>query len=150
MKIAIGTDHGGIILKQSILDYLKDKGIEYKDFGTFDESSVDYPDFALPVAESVASGACDCGILLCGTGIGISIAANKVKGIRAAVAHDEFTAAVCKEHNNANILALGGRVVKDGETAAKLVDLWLNTQFAGGRHARRVEKISAIEDKYMK
>lgn len=149
MKIAIGCDHGGIVLKPAILDVLKSKHIEVMDFGTFSEESVDYPDFALMVAEAVSSGEAEKGILLCGTGIGISIAANKVKGIRAAVVTNEFCAEVCKEHNNANIIALGGRVITP-VLAAKLVDIWLSSEFAGARHQRRIDKISAIEDKYMK
>lgn len=149
MKIAIGCDHGGIVLKPSIVNYLQEKGIEVADFGTFDTSSVDYPDYALAVAEAVAEGKCERGILLCGTGIGISIAANKVKGIRAAVCHDEFTAAACSAHNNANIIALGGRVISP-ETAVVLVDKWLTTPFEGGRHTNRLNKITEIERKYMK
>ena len=149
MKIAIGCDHGGIVLKPAIVKYLSDKNIEVVDFGTFDTASVDYPDYALAVAESVASGNCEKGILLCGTGIGISIAANKVKGIRAAVCHDLFTAGACSAHNNANIIALGGRVISP-EFAVELVDKWLNTPFEGGRHSNRLNKITEIERKYMK
>ena len=110
---------------------------------------MDYPDYALKVAELVSSGQADKGIVLCGTGIGISIAANKVKGIRAAVCHDEFTAQMCAEHNNANIIALGGRVL-GVEKAVKMVEIWLDTEFGGGRHAGRVDKITAIENKYFK
>lgn len=149
MKIAIGCDHGGIVLKDGILKYLEDKKIEYVDCGTNSEESCDYPDFAQKVGELVASGKCDKGIVLCGTGIGISIAANKVKGIRAALCHNKFTAEMCAKHNNANIIALGGRVLKPAE-AVKLVDIWLNSEFEGGRHKRRVDKIMAIEKKYTK
>lgn len=149
MKIAIGCDHGGIVLKPAIVEYLQGKGIDVVDFGTFDTASVDYPDYALAVAEAVASGNCERGILLCGTGIGISIAANKVKGIRAAVCHDEFTASACSAHNNANVIALGGRVISP-ETAVTLVEKWLTTPFEGGRHANRLKKITEIERKYMK
>ena len=149
MKIAIGCDHGGIVLKPSIMDYLSSQGIEVVDFGTYDTASVDYPDYALKVAEAVADGSCQKGILLCGTGIGISIAANKVKGIRAAVCHDVFTAAACSAHNNANIIALGGRVISP-EYAVELVATWLNTPFEGGRHENRLNKIADIERKYMK
>ncbi|MBQ4443761.1 MAG: ribose 5-phosphate isomerase B [Clostridia bacterium] len=144
MRIAIGCDHGGIVLKPAILKYLEDKGIEYVDYGTYTTDSVDYPDYAVPVAEAVQSGAADKGILMCGTGIGITIAANKFDGIRAAVVSDEFCAAATAEHNNANILGLGGRVVTP-EKAVKLVDIWLNTPYAGGRHQNRLDKITAIE-----
>ncbi len=149
MKIAIGCDHGGIVLKPAIVKVLKKRGIEAVDFGCYDESSVDYPDYALKVAEAVASGECDKGIVLCGTGIGISIAANKVKGIRAAVAHDEFTAEMISAHNNANVMAMGGRILTP-EKAAKMVEIWLDTPFQGGRHEGRVAKITAIENKYFK
>ena len=149
MKIAIGCDHGGIVLEPEIIKTLEKKGIEVEDFGCYDESSVDYPDYALKVAEAVSSGKCDKGIVLCGTGIGISIAANKVKGIRAGVVHDEFTAEMISAHNNANVIAIGGRVVSP-EKAAKMVGIWLDTPFQGGRHEGRVAKITAIEDKYFK
>lgn len=146
MKIAIGCDHGGIVLKPAIVEYLKTQGIEIADCGTYDTESCDYPDYALAVADEVANGRADKGILLCGTGIGITIAANKVKGIRAAVVTEEFSAAACAEHNRANILGLGGRVVS-AEKAVKLVDIWLNTPFAGGRHQRRIDKIAEIEQR---
>lgn len=149
MRIAMGCDHGGIVLKPAIVAELQKRGVEIVDKGCFDGESVDYPDYALKVAESVASGECDKGVLMCGTGIGISIAANKVKGIRAAVCHDEFTAQMIAEHNCANIIALGGRIMSP-ETAAKLVGIWLDTPFGGGRHKNRIDKISAIEDKYFK
>jgi ribose 5-phosphate isomerase B len=149
MKIAIGTDHGGIVLKQSVIDSLKELNYDYEDFGTYDNSSVDYPDYAVKVAEAVASGQCDKGVLLCGTGIGISIAANKVNGIRAAVITDEFCAGVCSGHNNANIICMGGRVISP-EKAGKLVKIWLNTPFEGGRHLNRINKIKDIENKYSK
>lgn len=149
MKIALGCDHGGICLKNNILELLKSRNIEVVDFGTYDETSVDYPDYALKVAEAVASKQCDKGILLCGTGIGIGIAANKVKGIRAATAHDAFTAEMVKMHNNANIICLGGRIVTP-EQSAEYVGIWLDTEFAGGRHENRINKITEIENKYMK
>ncbi len=149
MKIAIGCDHGGIVLKPAIVEELNKRGIEVEDFGCYDENSVDYPDYALKAAEAVSSGKCDKGIVLCGTGIGISIAANKVKGIRAGVAHDEFTAEMISAHNNANVIAIGGRVVTP-KKAAKMVAIWLDTPFQGGRHEGRVAKITAIEDKYFK
>lgn len=144
MHIALGCDHGGLVLKPAIIEYLTQKGISYTDYGTYTEASVDYPDYAVPVAKAVQSGAADKGILMCGTGIGITIAANKFDGIRAAVVSDEFCAQATAEHNNANILGLGGRVVSP-EKAVKLVDIWLNTPYAGGRHQGRLDKITAIE-----
>ena len=149
MKIAIGCDHGGIVLKPAVIEVLKEKNIEVEDLGCYTQDSVDYPDYALKVAEAVSQKQVDLGIILCGTGIGISIAANKVKGIRAAVAHDLFTAEMCKRHNNANILSMGGRVVSP-ELAAQMTKIWLETEFEGGRHTNRLNKISAIEDKYFK
>ena len=149
MKIAIGCDHGGIVLKSAVLEVLNEKGIDSEDLGCFTNDSVDYPDYALKVAEEVSQGKADLGIILCGTGIGISIAANKVKGIRAAVAHDLFTAEMCKRHNNANILAMGGRVISP-ELAKDMVRIWLDSEFEGGRHLNRINKISEIEQKYFK
>lgn len=149
MKIAIGCDHGGINLKPFVEKVLKEREIEIVDMGCFDTSSVDYPDYALKVAEAVSQGIADKGIIMCGTGIGISIAANKVKGIRAAVCHDLFTAKMCAEHNDANILSMGGRIIS-GEMAADMVEVWLDTPFAGGRHTGRVDKITQIENKYFK
>ena len=146
MRIAIGCDHGGIVLKPAILTYLKEKNVEFFDFGTFDSQSVDYPFYAKKVAEAVASGSFDKGILLCGTGIGMSIAANKVKGIRAAVLSDEFSAAACSAHNNANVLCLGGRVLSP-EKAVKLVDLWLSTPCEGDRHMRRLGLIAEMDER---
>lgn len=144
MKVAIGADHGGYRLKEDIKGLLEDLGVDYKDFGTHSIESVDYPDVALPVAQSVADGLFDRGILICGTGIGIGIAANKVKGIRAALVHDTFSAHACREHNDANILTMGERVIGPG-LARDIVTIWLATNFEGGRHERRVEKIMAIE-----
>lgn len=144
MKVAIGADHGGYRLKEDIKGLLEDLGVDYKDFGTYSTESVDYPDVALPVAQSVADGLFDRGILICGTGIGIGIAANKVKGIRAALVHDTFSAHACREHNDANVLTMGERVIGPG-LARDIVTLWLATDFEGGRHERRVEKIMAIE-----
>lgn len=146
MTIAIGNDHGGIVLKSAILDYLKNKGIDVIDEGCFDTESVDYPEYALKVANLVVSGKADKGILLCGTGIGISIAANKVKGIRAAVVTNVYCAEKCAEHNSANVLCMGGRVITPEEAVA-CVDAWLNTPFAGGRHQKRIEMIHDIESK---
>ena len=144
MRVIIGSDHGGFRLKQEIRSLLEEMGIVYEDVGCDCPDSVDYPDYALPVAERVAKGEFDRGILLCGTGIGMSIAANKVKGIRCAVVSDEFSARMSREHNDANVLALGERVVGPG-LAREIVRIWLTTEFAGGRHSRRVEKITAIE-----
>ena len=149
MKIALGCDHGGIAIKPSVLKVLEENGIEVVDFGCFDTSSVDYPDYALKVAEAVSQGDVEKGIILCGTGIGISIAANKVKGVRAAVCHDLFTAQMCAQHNDANILAMGGRVVSE-ELAEQMTQIWLDTPFEGGRHSGRVNKITEIENKYFK
>jgi ribose 5-phosphate isomerase B len=147
--IALGSDHAGYALKEVIKKYLEEKGIPYKDFGTFSEESVDYPDYALKVAEAVASGECTEGILVCGTGIGMSITANKVPGIRAAHVEDVFSARAAKEHNNANILCMGGRVTGPG-LAVMMVEEWMNATFQGGRHQKRIDKISEIEKKYMK
>ncbi|MCM1990068.1 ribose 5-phosphate isomerase B [Oceanirhabdus seepicola] len=149
MRIALGSDHGGINLKRSIIDYLVSEGHEIKDFGTDSSDSCDYPDFALPVAESVVAKEFDYGILICGTGIGISIAANKVSGVRAALCHNTFSAHATREHNNANILAMGERVVGTG-LALDIVKTFINTEFEGGRHQKRIDKISQIEKKYMK
>ncbi len=147
MKIAIGSDHGGYELKELIKKHLQEKGFDIKDFGTNSTESTDYPDFAREVGEAVVSGDFDRGILACGTGIGISIAANKVPGVRCALVGDCFSAKATREHNDANIIALGGRVVGTG-LALEIVDAWLNTQFEGGRHQRRIDKITEIERKY--
>ena len=144
MKIAIGCDHGGFEHKNTIAEHLKERGFTVTDFGIYENKSVDYPDIALPVAKSVASGENELGILICGTGIGMSLAANKVHGIRAAVCSDHFSAKYTRLHNNANILCLGGRVIGIG-TALELVDLFVDTPFEGGRHQKRIDKITAIE-----
>lgn len=150
MKVAIGCDHGGINLKPVLVDYLEKNGVEFKDFGTFSKESCDYNDYAVLVAEAVASGKCDCGILICGTGIGMSIAANKVKGIRCAHCHDVFSAKMTRLHNDANILAMGERVIGPG-LMLEIVSAFLNTGFSGDeRHIRRVNKIKALEDKNFK
>lgn len=146
MKIAIGADHGGFNLKKDIVGLLEELGHEYKDFGTHSVESIDYPDVAIPVAEAVAAGEFDRGILICGTGIGIGIAANKVKGIRAALVHDSFSAKATRQHNDSNIMTLGERVVGPG-LALDLVETWLDTSFEGGRHSKRVDKMSAYESK---
>ena len=149
MKIAVGSDHGGVELKEEIKKYLIQEGYEIKDFGTNSNSSCDYPDYALPVAEAVAEKEFDFGILICGTGIGIGIAANKVPGIRAALCSDTFSAHATREHNNANILTLGQRVVGPG-LALDIVKTFLNTDFQGDRHQYRIDKITEIEKKYNK
>lgn len=143
--IALGSDHGGFSLKEEIKKFLEAKGIEYRDYGTFDEKSCDYPDFAAKACAAVSSGECEKGLLFCGTGIGISMAANKCKGIRAACCSDYFSAKYTRLHNDANVLCLGGRVVGPG-LAEELVDVFLNTAFEGGRHARRVQKIMDLEN----
>ncbi len=149
MLIAIGCDHGGLKLKELVRNFFEQQGIPYKDFGTYTEDSVDYPDFALKVAEAITSGQCQKGVLICGTGIGISIAANKVPGIRAALCHDTFSAKATREHNDSNILAMGERVIGPG-LALEIVKTWLGNDFAGGHHCARVEKINEIEAKYSK
>lgn len=143
--IALGCDHGGFPLMQEIKAHLDELGLEYKDFGTYSEESCDYPVYAEKAAKAVASGECDRGILVCGTGIGISIAANKIKGIRAALCSDCFSAEMTRRHNDANMLALGGRVLGAG-LALKIVDTFLATGFDGGRHQRRIDLISGIEN----
>lgn len=145
MKIGIGSDHGGYELKKIIKEYLDEKDIEVIDYGTDSSESVDYPDFGKLVAQGVVSKEVDRGIVICGTGIGISIAANKVKGIRAALCNDSYSARMSMEHNNANVLALGARVLGEG-LALDIVATWINSQFEGGRHQRRVNKISDIEE----
>ena len=144
--LAIGSDHGGFALKQEIMAHLTKRGIEFKDFGTYSEASCDYPIYGEAVARAVADGECERGILICGTGIGISIAANKVKGIRAALCADCFSAEMTRLHNNANILALGARTTGSG-LALKIVDTFLDTGFEGGRHANRVNLITEIENR---
>ena len=145
MNIAVGCDHGGLEHKNAIVDYLKENSFRVHDFGIYEAVSVDYPEIALKVANSVSSGENELGILVCGTGIGMSIAANKVKGIRAAVCSEHFSAKYTRLHNNSNILCLGGRVIGIG-IAIELVDLFVHTQFEGGRHQRRVDMITAIEN----
>ena len=139
--IGIGSDHGGFELKEKVKKHLEERGLEYKDFGTYSADSCDYPVYGRAVAKAVASGECDRGILICGTGIGISITANKVKGIRAALCSDCFSAQATREHNDANILAMGARVLGDG-LALKIVDTFLDTPFSGDeRHIRRISMI---------
>jgi ribose 5-phosphate isomerase B len=145
MKVAIASDHGGIRIREEIKSLLKELNIEFEDFGCECETSVDYPDYALPVAEKVAKGEFDRGILICGTGIGMSIAANKVKGIRCALVHDVFSARATREHNNSNVLAMGERVIGPG-LAREIVKVWLTTEYEGGRHDQRIGKISKYEE----
>jgi len=145
MKVAIGSDHGGLVIKREIMKLMDEMQIEFKDFGCGVEDSVDYPDYAMPVAESVATGEFDRGILICGTGIGMSIAANKVAGIRCALVHDVFSAEATRAHNDSNVLAMGERVIGPG-LARMIAKTWLATEYEGGRHAARVAKIVAIEN----
>ena len=142
--LVIGSDHGGYELKMAILELLQKRAVECSDFGTNGSDSVDYPDFAAKVATAVSSGEAELGILICGTGIGMSISANKFANVRAALVHDEFTAQMAREHNNANILVMGGRVLTPDQ-GKKFVEIWLDSEFEGGRHQSRLDKISAIE-----
>ncbi len=144
--IAIGSDHGGYALKQEIMAHLKENGIDYKDYGTMTTDSCDYPDYAETVCAAVNAGEARYGILICGTGIGISMAANKIHGIRAALCGDYFSAKYTRKHNDANVLCLGGRTIGAG-LALELVDVFLSTAFEGGRHQTRVDKIMALENK---
>lgn len=144
MKIAVGSDHGGFNLKEEVKKWLQEKGHKVEDLGTFSLDSVDYPDVAVAVSKKVAAGLADKGILVCGTGIGVSIAANKIPGIRAALCHDTFSARAAREHNDANVLTLGERVIGRG-LAMDIVETWLGSRFAGGRHQRRIDKITALE-----
>jgi ribose 5-phosphate isomerase B len=146
MKVAIASDHGGIKIREEIKGLMDEMGVEYEDFGCECDTSVDYPDYALPVAEKVAAGEYDRGILICGTGIGMSIAANKVKGIRCALVHDVFTAKVTRQHNDTNIIAMGERVIGPG-LAREIARTWLTSDFEGGRHANRIAKITKYEVK---
>lgn len=143
----IASDHGALELKDSIAAFLTERGIDFEDCGTFDNSSVDYPDYADKVADAVSKGEAESGILLCGTGIGISIAANKFPGVRAALATDPFMAQMAKEHNNANILVLGGRTTSP-DKGRDIVAAWLDASFEGGRHQSRLDKITAIEKRF--
>ena len=144
MKVAIGCDHGGYLLKQDILIWMEENDIDYEDMGCFSTESVDYPVFGEKVARAVASGACERGIVICTTGIGISIAANKVKGIRCALCADTLSAELCRRHNDANVLAMGAGIVGP-KLATRMAEIFLRTEFEGGRHARRVALLDAIE-----
>jgi ribose 5-phosphate isomerase B len=145
LRIAVGSDHAGFHLKESVRDYLKKKGYEVEDLGTDSTESVDYPDYAAKVARRVAAKQADFGVLMCGTGLGVAIAANKVHGVRAAPCNDTLSAQLARAHNNANVLTMGGRLM-DAATAEKILDTWLATAFLGGRHARRVDKITALDN----
>ncbi|KKK37959.1 ribose 5-phosphate isomerase [Mesobacillus campisalis] len=146
MRVAIASDHGGINIREEIKQQMDEMGIEYEDFGCDCETSVDYPDYALPVAEKVARGEFDRGILICGTGIGMSIAANKVKGIRCALVHDVYSAKLTRQHNDSNMIAMGERVIGPG-LAREIAKSWLGEEFEGGRHANRIGKITSYENK---
>ena len=146
MKIGIGNDHSALELKAEIIEFLKEKGHEVVDYGTYTTDSCDYPVYGEKVARAVVAGEVEKGILICGTGLGISLAANKVKGIRACVCSEPFTAKMSRAHNDCNILAFGARVV-GGELAKMIVDTWINTEFEGGRHQRRVDLLMEIEER---
>ena len=145
MRIAIASDHGGFELKEQIKGILQSMNVAFEDLGTNNTESVDYPDFAEKVAREVQKG--NRGILCCGTGIGMSISANKFKGVRAALCHDEFTARMSRQHNDANVLVLGGRVHLQAQEITAMIQAWLETQYEGGRHQRRLEKIEELEGK---
>ncbi len=145
MKIALGADHGAFELKEAIKKHLEEKGIEYTDYGCFSKQSVDYPRYAYLAASAVASGECDFGIICCTTGLGVSMAANKVKGIRAAVCTSNHLAEMTRRHNNANVICMGQAVVTEQE-AFEMVDIFLSTEFEGGRHQRRVDLLTDIEN----
>ena len=149
MKIVIASDHGGFALKQALIEFLKTQNLQASDLGTNNDDSVDYPDFAILVAKKVSQGHADAGILICGTGIGMSIVANKFRGVRAAVVMDAYTAQMAKEHNNANVICLGGRIV-DEKKAIELVRLWLKSSYEAGRHNQRLGKIAAVEKENFK
>lgn len=144
MKIAMACDHGGLRLKNVLKEYLLDNGYEVEDFGTNSEDSCDYPDYAGKAAKAVASGACDKGVVVCGTGIGVSITANKVNGIRCALCHDVFSAKATRAHNDSNMIAMGQRVIGEG-LALEILKAWLSTEFEGGRHVQRIVKMMAYE-----
>ena len=149
MQIGLACDHGGFELKEELKAFLKSTGVEPIDMGSFNEESVDYPDFGVLVAEKVSRGELERGILICGTGIGMSIVANKFPGVRAALANDLYSARCSREHNDANVLVIGGRIIGRG-MALEIVKVWLSTPFAGGRHQRRIDKIKTLEKQKMK
>ncbi len=143
--IALASDHGALDLKEAVKRHLTERGLEYKDFGTYTADSCDYPDFAAPAARAVACGECDRGIVMCTTGIGVSITANKVRGIRCALLSDKMSARLTREHNDTNMMALGAGVVGE-KLALEIIDVWLDTAFTGGRHQRRIDKMMAVEN----
>ncbi len=147
MRIALAADHAGFELKEQVRNYLVSKGVEVEDLGPFSTEPVDYPDFAEKVAARVAAREVECGVLFCGTGLGMAMAANKVPGVRAATCNDTLSAHFARAHNNANVLAMGGRLT-DQATARKILDVWLATPFEGGRHERRICKIATIDEKH--
>lgn len=142
--IALGSDHGGLALKRHVMEYLDARGLEYQDFGCYTAESCDYPDFGRAAAEAVAAGQCDRGIVICTTGIGVSIVANKIRGIRCALCGDVLTAEMTRRHNNSNMLAMGAGIIGKN-LALKIVSVWLNTEYEGGRHDRRLEMIAELE-----
>lgn len=142
--IVVASDHGGFELKEAIVALLAERGVDHQDMGPINLDSVDYPDYGSKVAGAVSKGDAEAGILVCGTGIGMSIVANKFSGVRAALVHDSFTAQMAKEHNNANVLVLGGRILSV-EKGVELVKVWLDTEYEGGRHQKRLDKISLVE-----
>ncbi len=144
--LVIASDHGGLELKRELMEHLRQRGVEFEDIGTYTSESCNYPEYAEKAARGVADGTWEKGILVCGTGIGMSLAANKVRGIRCALCSDCFSAEMCRAHNDANMIALGGRVLGP-ELAKRIVDLFLDTEFLGGRHAQRVAMVMALEDK---
>lgn len=143
--IAIACDHGALALKEAIKKHLAERGMETRDFGTNSLESCDYPDYAAPAARAVAAGECDCGIVVCTTGIGVSIVANKIKGVRCALLSDKMSARLTRQHNNTNMMAMGAGVVGE-KLALEIVDTWLDTPFEGGRHQRRIDKITDLEN----
>lgn len=145
MKVVLGSDHGGLELKTSLAAFLRERGVVVEDCGTGNNTSVDYPDFGETVARKVSTGAAELGLLVCGTGIGMSIVANKFPRVRAALVTDEFMARMAKEHNDANVLVFGGRVL-DLELAKRMVAIWLDSTFEGGRHQQRLDKIARLEE----
>ncbi len=145
MKIAVACDHGGLQLKNALIKNMESQGYEVVDFGTYTTDSCDYPDYASKAAKAVASGECDKGVVVCGTGIGVSIVANKVKGIRCALVHDVFSAKATRQHNDTNMIAMGQRVIGEG-LAIEILNAWLHTDYEGGRHDLRIQKMMALEE----
>jgi ribose 5-phosphate isomerase B len=149
MKIALGCDHGGFELKKDLQSYLGERGIEVADFGTGDETPVDYPEIGIAVAQKISSGEIPRGILICGTGIGMSLVANRFPGVRATLCHDLYTARMSREHNDSNLLVLGGRLLGKG-IAREILQVWLQAEFQGGNHRRRLDEIAALDEKIIR